>query len=99
MTFQVGETSYDPMDYQIMERSIKAVIGHLKGSKTTTEQSIIFEPKSAWTLEQAKEWLQKHKLKSDVDETENSFRFRQIDPSEFEESSFRTITLVQKGAV
>lgn len=82
-----------------MDRSIKAVIGHLKGSKTTTEQSVIFEPKSAWTLERAQDWLRKHKLKTEVDETENSFRFRQVDPSEFEESSFRTITLMHRRTV
>lgn len=95
----IGETSYDPMDWRIMERSIKAVIGHLKGSKTTTEQSIIFEPKLAWDLSRAKDWLRKHKLKTDVDETENSFRFRQVDPSEFEEESFRTITLMHRRTV
>ena len=97
--FQIGETSYDPMDWYEMERSIKAVIGHLKGSKTITEQSIIFEPKSAWKLLEAEKWLHRHGLKTSVDETENSFRFRQVEPSEFEESSFRTITLVHKGAV
>ena len=82
-----------------MERAIKAVIGHLKGSKTTTEQSIIFEPKSAWDLSRVEDWLKKHGKKTAVDETENSYRFRQVDPSEFEEESFRTITLMHKRSI
>lgn len=73
-------------------KKIKAVVGHLKGESSTTVQTIIFAPKDAWTLEEAKAWLSDHDLKSGkVDETEDSFRFRQRDPADFEEGSFKTI--------
>jgi len=38
---------------------IKAVIGRLKGEKTTTIQSYLFD-KEKWTEEEAKKWVEKH---------------------------------------
>jgi hypothetical protein len=56
-------------------------------------QSIIFFKKK-FTLSQAKSWLSNHKKKIPaVDETQYSFRFRQREPSEFIEDSFRTIKI------
>jgi hypothetical protein len=42
------------------EKGIKAVIGRLKGKKTTTVQSYLFE-KDKWTVKEAKEWVKQHK--------------------------------------
>ncbi len=74
------------------KKKIQAVIGHLKGETTTTVQSIIFSPKSEWTASDCQQWLKDHDLKApEADETEDSYRFRQRDPGDFEEDSFRTI--------
>lgn len=47
-------------------------------------QSIIFD-KSKWSKAEAVAWLNEHEFHSDkIDETENTYRFRQEDPSHFE---------------
>jgi hypothetical protein len=55
-------------------------------------QSVIFS-KDKWTLETSKKWLKRRSRKfknvNDVDETSTSYRFRQIEPSEF--NKYRTI--------
>ncbi len=77
---------------------IKAVIGRLKGEKETTVQTVIFAPKSEWTQEKAAAWLEKHDFHaSKVDETEDSYRFRQREPEEFENGSFRTIEMMSEA--
>ena len=44
-------------------------------------QTVIFTKKD-WTIAKAKSWLSNHKMRSDkVDETANTYRFRQFDPS------------------
>jgi hypothetical protein len=54
-------------------------------------QSLIFS-KESFSREQALEWVKTNKYRSDkIDETETSFRFRQRDPGDFEEGSFRTV--------
>jgi Mu-like prophage I protein len=75
------------------KRKISAVIGHLKGETKTTTASLIF-PKEDWKSEDdVKGWLKSHGKKTGIDETGSSYRARQIDPSEFEDDSFRTIEL------
>ena len=71
---------------------VKIVLGRLKGEDTLTTQTVVFD-KEEWSEADAKEWLKDHDLKaSKVDETDDSFRFRQRDPGDFESGSFRTIT-------
>lgn len=61
--------------------------------QSTTIQSILFD-KEKFTLEEAKNWLEKHNFRNDkVDETDKYYRFRQREPEEFEPNSFRTIEL------
>src|SRR3990172_911841 len=57
-------------------------------------QSVIFSREDGgWTLAKAKEWLADHDFPSDkVDETTQSWRFRQFEPSECVEGSFQTLT-------
>ena len=54
--------------------------------------SVIFK-KENWTLDTSKKWLKRRSRKfkniSDVDETETSYRFRQIEPDKF--TKYRTI--------
>lgn len=59
----------------------------------TEIQTIIF-PKEYWkSANNVKEWLKKHDFKTELDETETSYRARQKDPSDFQENSFKTICL------
>jgi hypothetical protein len=51
-------------------------------------QSIIFK-KDNFTLPQAREWLAKNGYKTEVDEKENTYRFRQEDPEEVKRSGFK----------
>jgi len=58
----------------------------------TDVQSIMFK-KQYWTVQRAKKWLKEHGYDGlIVDTTKNYHRFRQRDPSEFNKSSFMTIT-------
>jgi phage-related protein (TIGR01555 family) len=60
----------------------------------TSTQSVIVSKKVFPTAERARAWLKKHGFKtSKIDETEESFRFRQREPGEFKPGSFRTIEL------
>ncbi len=53
-------------------------------------QTLIFD-KAQFTLDEAIQWCQDHGFRADkVDETENTYRFRQFDPSECAKDSFRT---------
>lgn len=58
-------------------------------------QSVVF-PKKAFTMKAAKKWLTKHNYRTSfygkgVDETPNTYRFRQAAPSQL--SDYRTLTL------
>ena len=71
---------------------VKFVIGRPKGSKKTEVQSVIFD-RDNFTVEEARAWLERNDFSAaKIDETSTSYRFRQRDPGEFEEGSFRTIT-------
>jgi hypothetical protein len=75
------------------QKKISAVIGKRPGKDATEIQSYIFAPKSAWTPDEVKAWLKKHKKASALDATGDSYRARQSEPSEFKRNSFRTITI------
>jgi hypothetical protein len=47
-------------------------------------QSIVFD-KDEWNLPDARNWLRMHNFKTDVDIKENTYRFRQKNPSKFTE--------------
>lgn len=70
---------------------------YLKGGgkqEVTTVQTLVLSKERFETLVQAREWVLDNGFKADkVDETEDSFRFRQRDPGGFREGSFRTITI------
>lgn len=65
-----------------------------KAKPTTTKtQTIIFE-KDKFDLTEAKKWLKEKDFKvPEVDETEDSYRFRQLPLDSFQEDTFRTIEL------
>jgi HK97 family phage prohead protease len=55
-------------------------------------QTYIFK-KSDWTTEEARKWLDDHDARSDkVDETDESYRFRQFPPDQCADNSFETLT-------
>lgn len=62
-------------------------------SKTTQIQTLLF-PRVNWSRKDAAAWARKHGfIASKVDATEDYLRFRQEDPAQFQENSFRTINL------
>jgi hypothetical protein len=63
--------------------------------QTTIVQTLIFDKKH-FTLAEAKKWVKDHGFKipnPGIDETDTSYRFRQIQPNRFKKGSFRTIKL------
>jgi HK97 family phage prohead protease len=59
-------------------------------------QSLIFSKEVFKTADSAKKWATDHGFNADkVDDTEDSFRLRQREPSEFDESTFRTIDITE----
>jgi hypothetical protein len=72
---------------------IQAVEAAEKESMVT--QSIIFK-KDKFSISEAKKWLSKNNYKSSkVDTTDQYHRFRQRDPGDFKEGSFRTVKLTE----
>jgi HK97 family phage prohead protease len=56
-------------------------------------QSLVFDQEK-FSKEEAAKWLEEHGYQDNgVDETEGSFRYRQREPGEFDEESFRTIEI------
>jgi hypothetical protein len=60
-----------------------------KGRKASQIQSIILS-KEVFTKSEAKKWMKENKFKGKIDETENNYRFRLINPKKFVDGSFRT---------
>jgi SPP1 gp7 family putative phage head morphogenesis protein len=71
-------------------RRISATVGVRKPSEKgpeggrTEAQSILFMPKDAWTKEDVRAWLKDHDFKTEIQETDSSYRARQADPDDFE---------------
>ncbi len=62
-------------------------------SSPTSVQSLIFDNR-AFEASDAMDWAIEHGFRADkIDETDNTFRLRQVSPSLFSPSSFRTISL------
>lgn len=60
----------------------------------TAVQTVILSKENFPTEADAREWITAHDFHAEkVDETEDSWRFRQFEPSECQEGSFRTIDL------
>lgn len=58
-------------------------------------QTLIFD-KAVFTLQEAHTWCEDHGFRHDkVDETENSYRFRQFDPEMCQVDSFRTFEITE----
>lgn len=63
-------------------------------AEPTTVQTLIFSKERFKSGAEARQWASRNGKKSDkVDETEDSFRLRQMEPDLFVEGSFRTIAL------
>jgi hypothetical protein len=57
-------------------------------------QTIIFD-KTSFTKGKAKKWAKQHEYKDRVDETDNFYRMRQINPERFKKDSFKTIEFTE----
>lgn len=80
-------------DIEDPEAYVASIEKKLKEQQSTTVQTYIFS-KDKFTADQARKWLKDHDKKVPaVDDTENSLRFRQIDPERFDQDSFRTIDI------
>jgi hypothetical protein len=77
---------------QMEEDVVFAKHGARLCSESTETQTLLFD-KKIFSLEYAMDWIYRHNYKNatDVDETENKYRFRQQEPSKFKKDSFRTI--------
>ena len=72
------------------------VVIEFAARKTTIVQTIIFDKEKFKKSDDAKSWLKEHDYKSGgMDETDESFRFRQIEPDQFDPKSFRIIELTE----
>lgn len=62
--------------------------------RSTTIQTLIFDKEVFESEAEAREWASDHYFhNAKVDETTDSFRLRQLNPSQFDENSFRTIEI------
>jgi hypothetical protein len=78
------------------EEAVFALSGVIAKQEGFQIQTIIF-PKDRWTLARARSWLTDHDFTQDkIDETERSYRFRQLDPGQF--VRIRPICLMPNGA-
>src|SRR3990172_13001177 len=63
-------------------------------AQVTIVQTVILSKERFSSVEEAEKWITSHEFKNKgVDETEDSYRFRQRDPGDFVYSSFRTINI------
>jgi hypothetical protein len=75
----------------------RLVIGRLKGQSGTTVQAIIFPKADFPDMAACHAWLERNNMSAGkADETDDSWRYRQRDPGDFEPGSFRTITPGQR---
>lgn len=81
------------------ERKEDAFRKAVKADDGTEVQTLIL-PKAHWdSADAAKAWVDSHDFKSDkIDETSTSYRFRQQEPSEFDESTYATICIKPNGS-
>lgn len=61
--------------------------------KPTEIQTLILSKDRFKSLDAAKKWCKSHDFKTEVDETKDSYRFRQREPGKYDEGSFHTIEL------
>lgn len=70
------------------------ITSQVKQDESTTIQTLILSKERFNSEEAARAWVEENGFRSDkVDETDDSYRYRQMDPDEFMEGSFRTIEL------
>ena len=82
-----------PANGQAHITNIKEAVDDLK-KQSTEVQSLVVSKGSFDDLAAAKKWIADHDFLSDeVDETKDSWRFRQFSPGDCQDDSFRTIDL------
>jgi len=80
-------------EFVLLECSKRKIL-HDKFKESTKIQTLILSKDKFKSTEAAKKWIEENDFVfHKVDETEDSYRFRQVEPSEFIDSSFRTINI------
>jgi len=75
-------------------QSFKDLMEFFKARPPTKVQSVICSKSRFKSAAEARSWCTGHNFKGGgMDETENSYRFRQFEPSACQPKSFRTISL------
>ena len=75
------------------DAAIVQTVAELKQASTVI-QTLILAKSTFPTVAEARKWVREHDFKSaGVDETDDSWRFRQIEPTKCQENTFRTITI------
>lgn len=97
IAFKVQEAGDKPHTHKIEERTNEMTEAEkLEEQQTTVEQSFILSKKRFETRQEAVNWVKEQEgdLKfGKVDETEESWRFRQREPGDFKDGSLRTIDI------
>lgn len=87
-TVSFGEASEVKVEYVPVEKEFAEPSGSIGSMKA---QSLILSKSKFDSEEKARKWAEEHGFKtSKVDETSESYRFRQFPPEECKENSFRT---------
>jgi HK97 family phage prohead protease len=89
-----SKNNIEPEGMDSMKKGIDTIKEEL-ASQAMVVQTLIFS-KEKFTKEQAQKWCKDHNFESEgVDETTDSYRIRQEDPSLFDPNSFKTIDITE----
>lgn len=86
----ISKVGMDYAEYLLLNKEKMSSGGFIKCPTGTRVQSVLMS-KDIFSRKEAVKWVKEHDYKAEIDETENYYRFRQQEPEQFEEESFRTI--------
>ncbi len=91
---EFGKLSTEQTSKQSLNDSTKESLEQLAQDSMVVQTLILSKEK--FSKEEAIAWVESHDFHAEkIDETEDSYRFRQREPEEFDQESFRTITLTE----
>lgn len=87
------EENLEKLEIKEIDKNVLELMEIIKQAKTKI-QTLILSKEKFKTLDAAKKWVTDHDFHvSKVDETDESWRFRQFEPTECQDESFRTIKI------
>lgn len=96
---ETGEDAYEDVGtYESRDTADGIAEGLAAASEPTEVQSLLFA-RPSWTGKRVRMWIERHKRfrLGKMVETKDYIRVRQVDPSKFDDESFRTIPFGSKG--